>query len=145
MGNIYENYPSIFDSYIDYYFKKKLAYSFIKVSQEELLAFFIEEKKKLVLYFSSRRKEANKIKIEIFKGDDASKIYETNFGSSPYSSFKVNPFSLNKKKELFIFVVTDEKSNKYMNHFYKNIEGISYKKYLSNMKKWCLIKLRKLK
>lgn len=71
--------------------------------------------------------------------------YETTFVSAPYSSLKVNSFPLNKKKELLILVATDKKANKYMNHFYKNMEGISYKEYLSNLKKWGLIKLGKMK
>lgn len=129
--NLLDGWPQISDAVVDYYFSKKLAYSYIKSSQQESLFLMDEKEDEIVLYLSSSLQKEHTYEYEIIDGYDNDKIImKGRITSKPNASIIVSKLNKDDALHFYIIKYKDENNNEYLNHFHTNIIGIDLNNYL---------------
>ena len=137
--NIIDGWPQVSDAIVDYYFSKKKAYNYIKISQKPTLLMMNEDEDALNLYCVSSENIDHKITYQIIDAYQDKIIDEGEIISKHRNSFIVKNIIANNKTLLIIKYV-DESGNECINHFHTNIIDINFKKYVRSMKKYGLLK-----
>lgn len=136
--NLLDGWPQISDAIVDYYFDKKLAYEYVKRSQDDLLL-LMDEDKELDLYVSNRLGIGKEVTATVFDAKTKGILFSEKVNIHPYSSKKIHSFPHNEEKKLFILRLVDENGKVYWNHFYTNIISIDFGEYVSLMRKLHLL------
>lgn len=137
--NLLDGWPQVSDAIVDYYFDKKLAYEYVKRSQDDLLL-FMDEGENLDLFVSNRLGVGKEVTATVFDAKTKEVLLSENISVHPYSSKKIHSFSRDDEKKLFILRLADESGKVYWNHYYSNILSIDFDDYVSLMRKWHLLK-----
>lgn len=135
--NLLDGWPQISDAVVDYYFCKKLAYSYIKRSQQPVCLMFDEpDKNNMITMYAVNECGYDRIieyKItEIYSGEITAngKIKAKSDLSVP-----VINLSVEDDEQKFYLIEWTDGENTYKNHYCTNLINIDYKKYLSAAKK----------
>ncbi len=132
--NLIDGWPQISDAVVDYYFTKKLAYSYIKRSQAPVCIIAAEPDaggEIPVFAVNDLNKETIiSYKIKDIKGE---MIFEGEYNAPPDSSEMILkiPDKNSGRRIVLIEWVVDGKA--YSNHYIEDIRGISYSEYLGFM------------
>jgi len=134
--NILDGWPQVSDAIVDYYFDKKLAYYYIKKSQQPILVFIDESKEKEKIYLSSLDSGSHFISYSITDAFDNTFVLEgkTYFGSKACQL--LNEFKNDGKKHFYIIKYCLDGNIKCLNTFYTNIINIDYNQYVKVLKKY---------
>ena len=136
--NLIDGWPQISDAIVDYYFSKKLAYDYIKKSQQATLLIMNEEDDELRLYCVSSERYKKKLSYEIIDAYNDTLVDKGEITTKPRDSFIVKNIKADDKT-LLIIKFKDEKGNEIINHFHTHIIDIDLYKYINAMKKYGLI------
>lgn len=132
--NLLDGWPQVSDAVVDYYFTKKLAYSFIRRSQEPLCLMIDEPENGVHQLFGASDLQKNAdITYTVTNITDGKEITSGSVKIPANSSAPVCTLSLESKKFYLIEWTLDGK--KYSNHYFTDIIDIDYDEYMSALKK----------
>lgn len=134
--NILDGWPQISDAIIDYYFDKKLAYNYIKKSQQDLLLFIDENEDNETLYVSSLNDADLDIKYEIIDGYVDKIVKSGTLKVKARESKAFDSFINDKKHHFYILKYETSDGKKYFNTFHTNIIKIQLNRYEEVLKKF---------
>lgn len=134
--NLLDGWPQISDAVVDYYFCKKLAYNYIKRSQNPLCLMFGEpQDKKIRLYAVNDLQRDCEVKYkvtEMYGGIVAAQGCKT---AAADSSVIFDYIDVDENDRKFYFIEWECGGEKHKNHYCTNLCGINYEKYCEAMKK----------
>ena len=135
--NLLDGWPQISDAVVDYYFTKKLAYDFIKNSQQPLCLMFDEpdEENKLNLFVANEIPQDKTFSYKVIRINDnvvvcSNKATVAASGILQLDAVTVDP----DKKEMFL-IEWEYDGNTGYNHFVNNIRGIDFNTYIDFLNK----------
>ena len=135
--NLLDGWPQISDAVVDYYFTKKLAYDFIKNSQQPLCLMFDEpdEENKLNLFVANEIPQDKTFSYKVIRINDnvvvcSNKATVAASGILQLDAVTVDP----DKKEMFL-IEWEYDGNTGYNHFVNNIRGIDFDTYIDFLNK----------
>lgn len=132
--NLMDSWPTFSDAIVDYYFTKKLAYHYIKRSQNPVCLIFDEPKNGILpLYAVSEYPDSKKLSFTVTNLTTGEKRMsgsaETEYGKAvPLGSIR-----LNDGEKSFYLIEWECDGKKYSNHYMTNIADIDYKEYLDRI------------
>ena len=135
--NIIDGWPQISDSVVDYYFSKKLAYYYIKRSQNSNLLMMNEDPDGLNMYCVSLDNEKHNLEYQIIDAYQDKVLYRGVVTTKPNSSFIAKKIKISDKT-LLIIKYKDERQHEYINHFHTKIKDIDLYKYIDAIKRYNL-------
>ncbi len=135
--NLLDGWPQISDAVVDYYYVKKLAYDYIKNSQQPLCLMFDEptNDNKLNLFVANEIPQDKIFSYKVTRINDGTVVCSgkntvESSGILQLDTVTVDP----DKKEMFL-IEWEFDGNTYRNHFINNIRGIDYDTYIDFLNK----------
>lgn len=133
--NLLDGWPQISDAVVDYYFTKKLAYYYIRRSQEPVCLMFAEpENGILPLFGVNDTKEKAELSYKVTRLSDGKTLLSGKAILEPDSALKIATLEADNEKEFYL-IEWEKDGKKYMNHYFTNIIDIDYEKYIEAVKK----------
>jgi beta-mannosidase len=136
--NIMDGWPQISDAVVDYYFCKKLAYHYIKRSQNPLCLIFDEPEndgKAISLYAVNEHSENKKISYRVTDLTE-NKVVASGTGlGEGESSTLLCTVPIKPDEKHFYFIEWECNGEKGTNHYMTNIIDIDYKEYMGYIEK----------
>lgn len=136
--NIVDGWPQISDAVVDFYFTKKLAYHYIKRSQNPLCLMFDEpEGQTLSLYAVSEFPQDTRIHYSVKILPDNREVLSGSVTVMADSSRVIDRLTIEPGEQRFYLIewYTDEEPETIMqNHYFTNLLNIDYRAYLDCIK-----------
>ncbi len=133
--NLLDGYPTHSNAVVDYYFVKKLAYYFIKRSQQPLALMFDEPKgNSLSLYAVSELNCDKKVSFTVTDITKNQQLVSKTVTVKKGDSFVVCKLKNIKDKD-FLLISYEYDGLKFSNHYMCNMPNIDFKSYMSDLKK----------
>ena len=136
--NIMDGWPQISDSVIDYSFIKKLAYYYIKRSQNKTLLAFKEDNHDLKLYFINDLNSKISINFEVIDAINDEIVLKGTASCENYSSKEIFSFK-NYLTQKYYILKWHFDGNTFINHYVSNIKPISLELYSNTLEKYELL------
>lgn len=134
--NLIDGWPQISDAVVDYYGYKKLAYHYIKRSQEPLCFIFAEpENGILPLRAVNDLQEDKKVRFSVTDIISGEKLIESVITAKADSVTPVWNKDMTEGEKRFYLIEWELDGVKYKNHYFTNIIDIDYDCYKECMKK----------
>lgn len=135
--NLLDGWPQISDAVVDYYFTKKLAYDFIKNSQQPLCLMFDEpnEQDKIVLFAANEIPSEKEFKYCVTRLNDDTVVAKGNAIVSASGILKLDEVDINPASKETFLIEWEYDGIKGRNHFINNIRGIDYNAYIDFLNK----------
>ncbi len=135
--NLLDGWPQISDAVVDYYFTKKLAYDYIKNSQQPLCLMFDEpdENNKINLFVASEIPQDKTFSYKVIRINDNVVVCS---GESPVEAsgiLQLDAVTIDPDKKEMFLIEWEFDGNTYRNHFINNIRGIDYDTYIDFLNK----------
>ena len=135
--NLLDGWPQISDAVVDYYFTKKLAYDFIKNSQQPLCLMFDEpdENNKINLFVANEIPQDKTFSYKVTRINDNVVVCS---GESPVEAsgiLQLDAVTVDPDKKEMFLIEWEFDGNTYRNHFINNIRGIDYDTYIDFLNK----------
>ncbi len=133
--NLIDGWPQVSDAVVDYYGIKKLAYHYIKRSQQPVCFIFDEPNEgKLPLYVVNDLQEDKKVHYKVTDLTEGKLLFEGDITAKADSVTAVlNKETEEGEKHFYLVEWTGDVCGK--NHYFTNIIDISYESYVDAMKK----------
>lgn len=133
--NLVDGWPQVSDAVVDYYYTKKLAYHYIKRSQNPICLMFDEPEKDNVidLYAVNDLQKDCELSYKVTDVLEDKTVLLGNACAAADSSVKIASLNSETRKFYLIEWVIDGKT--YKNHYFTNIIDISYRDYLKAIEK----------
>ncbi|MBE6725699.1 MAG: hypothetical protein E7576_11015 [Ruminococcaceae bacterium] len=132
--NLIDGWPQISDAIVDYYFDKKLAYDYIRRSQQPLCLMFGEpENGSLTLYAVNDTRERKTFSCTV-EDDRGNAILSGTFTAASDESVPVAKIPATEEKRYFLIRWNDG-SGERMNHYFANVCGIDFLYYKTLLNK----------
>ena len=134
--NLIDGWPQISDAVVDYYGCKKLAYHYIKRSQNPLCFIFAEpEDGKLPLRVVNDLQEDKKVSFKVTDLTNDEVLIESTITAKADSVTPIWNKDMIEDEKRFYLIEWELDGVKYKNHYFTNIIDIDYDYYVSCMKK----------
>ena len=134
--NLLDGWPQVSDAVVDYYFTKKLAYHYIKRSQNPVCFMFDEPKgNTLDFYGVNDLPEASYAEYTVTNITDDKEVLRGEILLNADSSSKIGSISIKDGEQCFYLIKWTVSGKEYKNHYYTNIINIDYNRYMKEMKK----------
>ena len=134
--NLIDGWPQFSDAVVDYYGIKKLAYSYIKRSQNPVLLAFDEPKDgKLSLYAVNEFNADKPLKFRVTDLTDVKVVMEGEALAKAESSVCIGALTVNEEDKRFLYIEWEIDGECHSNHYMTNIIDIDYAEYLSYIEK----------
>ena len=134
--NLIDGWPQISDAVVDYYGCKKLAYHYIKRSQNPLCFIFAEpEDGKLPLRVANDLQEDKKVSFKVTDLTNDEVLIESTVVAKADSVTPIWNKDMIEDEKRFYLIEWELDGVKYKNHYFTNIIDIDYDYYVSCMKK----------
>nr|MBQ4318948.1 glycoside hydrolase family 2 [Clostridia bacterium] len=139
--NLIDGWPQISDAVVDYYYCRKLAYHYIKRSQQAVCMIFDEPTgNTLPLHIVNDTDDTFTVTYKVTNLDTGAELINTACTAEAHDSVKVWNMNIEDGEKNFYYIewsYTDRNGNTVngANHYMTNILDISYDKYIENMKK----------
>lgn len=137
--NLIDGWPQFSDAVVDYYYSKKLAYEYIKRSEQPFIIMVDEMSdwgQNIVCANSTLSSESGHVKITELNNDTV--IFETEYTASPNSNTVIGKIdTMYSDKVMLLIEWTDEKGNRSINTYlcgFPAFELDEYKKWLTKIK-----------
>lgn len=134
--NLLDGWPQVSDAVVDYYFTKKLAYHYIKRSQNPVCFMFDEPSNNIILLYAvndlpyDADAEYSVINLSADK-----LVLSGNIHIPADMSVKADELTINDGEKSFYLIEWKIDGKVYKNHYFTNIIDIDYKEYLSQIQK----------
>jgi len=133
--NLIDGWPQISDAVVDYYHDKKLAYHYIKRSQNDFCMMFDEPKDGYLQLFAVNDTENIKnIKFNV-KDDNGNIICSGEFKIDKHISIPIEKITTPSEIGKFYFIEWDDGNKTGENHYTANIKGVNFGYYKKQLKK----------
>lgn len=133
--NIVDGWQQISDAVVDYYFCKKLAYHYIKRSQNEVCLMFDEPKNNVLsLYAVSELQKDIHVRYTVTDFTDGKVVLSGDSAVYANLSREIDRFTIEegeKKFYLIEWVRSDQPEITHKNHYFTNIIDIDYNAYMT--------------
>ncbi len=130
--NLIDGWPQVSDAVVDYYYTKKLAYSYIKRSQQPVCLMFDEpENNKICLYAVNDLPENKTVSYKVTNLHTNTEVISGTVTVNADSSECIGFTDCNGTDKIFYLIEWWINGQKYSNHYFTNIIDIDYKKYIS--------------
>ncbi len=134
--NLLDGWPQVSDAVVDYYFVKKLAYSYIKRSQNPVCLMFDEPRNgKISLYAVNDLQKNFEVSYTVTEMYGGKVMLHGNKTVTADSSVELDSIGIEENEQKFYFIEWEINGKKYKNHYCTNLLGIDYGKYMSAMTK----------
>jgi len=139
--NLIDGWPQISDAIVDYYYVKKLAYHYIKRSQQAVCMIFDEPTgTQLPLHIVNDTDGRYTVNYKVTDLSSGKELINTSCTAEPHESVKVWNMNIESDEKKFYFIewnYVDQSGNTVSgkNHYMTNILDIAYDEYIENMKK----------
>ena len=137
--NLLDGWPQVSDAVVDYYFTKKLAYHFIKRSQEPVCLMFDEPSDGMcnlvaVNDLPQGKELSYTVKRILNDGEGLAVLSGTTYLEND-SATVINRMPVSDDEKAFYLIEWKMDGHCYQNHYFTNIINIDYHKYLDALKK----------
>ncbi len=130
--NLLDGWPQISDAVVDYYFTKKLAYHYIKRSQQPFCLMFDEPVNgKISLYAVNDTQTDIMADFTVTEMYSENKVLSSSVMSKANTSTKTAEIKTDGNNREFFLIEWNLNETAYKNHFCTDLLGTDYKKYLS--------------
>ena len=134
--NLADGWPQLSDAIIDYYGIKKLAYSYIKRSQQPVCLMFDEPiDDRIQLYGVNDTQSEVNLKYKVTRLDDGKELLNGSAQLAADLSAPVAEIEVKSDQKDFLLIEWEIDGKHYTNHYFTNIIQIDYEGYLSNLEK----------
>lgn len=134
--NLLDGWPQISDAIVDYYFTKKLAYDYIKRSQQPLCLMFDEPNDDIMTLCVSNDLPMNKsFSYKVTNVTEGVEVLNGFFSVNADSSDKITQVKIKNDEHCFYYIEWEVDGKKFSNHYFTNPLNIDYKAYKSAMEK----------
>ena len=131
--NIVDGWPQISDAVVDYYYTKKLAYHYIKRSQNPVCLMFDEPKDgKIDLYAANELEKDVHLSYTVKRLPDGKPVLSGSVTAFADRSYVIDRLSIEPDEKNFYLIEwkIDGEETTHKNHYFTNILDIDYKAYL---------------
>lgn len=133
--NLVDCWPQISDAVVDYYYDKKIAYEFIKRSQEPLAIIMREPKDGfLTLVASNEFSEEKQVKFKVTDIEDNTLLFEDCVKVAANGNTPLRKIAFNSSETHFYLFEWEYDGRKYKNHYVSGKAPYDFKTYLSRLK-----------
>lgn len=134
--NLLDGWPQVSDAVVDYYFTKKLAYHYIKRSQNPVCFMFDEPKDNVLdLYGVNDLPEAAYAEYTVTNITEDKEVLRGEILLKSDASSKIGSISIKDGEQCFYLIKWIVNGREYKNHYYTNIINIDYNRYIEGMNK----------
>lgn len=134
--NLIDGCPQISDAVVDYYYCKKLAYHYIKRSQEPLALMFDEpENGILTLYAVNDLTRNAEFTYKVTDMTEGEVVFEGKGFAPADSSSSLCSLGIKENEKHFYLIEWKIDGESYSNHYMTNIRDIDYSEYMGYIKK----------
>ena len=134
--NLIDGWPQISDAVVDYYGIKKLAYSYIKRSQEPICMMFDEPKGNILpLHAVNEFDHDEMLKYEITDLTSGKTVVSSTALAEANSSVCVYKVEIKPEEKHFYLIKWELDGKTYSNHYMTNLKDIDYTEYLGYIEK----------
>lgn len=135
--NMLDGWPQMSDAVVDYFFEKKLAYYYIKRSQQPF-ALMIDEMKdwNYTLIATNDTLEPKTGKYKVFDIDDGKVLAEGEYNVDKNSNKKLGEIPLYYSDKKFLVIEWEENGAKKYNHYLCGMPGFDFETYKNWLEKY---------
>lgn len=135
--NLLDGWPQISDAVVDYYFTKKLAYDFIKNSQQPLCLMFDEpdESNKINLFVANEIPQDKTFSYKVTRTNDATVVCSGEATVNANGILQLDAVTVDPDKKEMFLIEWEYDGNSGYNHFVNNIRGIDFNTYIDFLNK----------
>lgn len=130
--NLLDGWPQISDAVVDYYYAKKLAYHYIKRSQQPVCLMFDEpENGHIALYGVNDLPEKKVVSYRVYRveGEELKTVMYGKVCLAADSSMELAKLYIEENEKSFYLIEWEMGDEIYKNHYFTNIIDIDYKAY----------------
>ncbi len=134
--NLVDGWPQFSDAVVDYYLSKKLAYHYIKRSQNPVCLMFDEPKDGSISLYAVNEFDTDKQITYTVTDLTAGKVVASGKATAiAESSAKIDKVGIKAEEKHFYLIKWELDGVEYSNHFITNIIDLDYAEYLENLQK----------
>jgi hypothetical protein len=133
--NLIDGWPQFSDAVVDYYGVKKLAYSYIKRSQEPVCMMFDEPKDNMLPLILCSEGVASEVKYKVTNLTESKTVAEGTATADADASVRVELIPIKEGEKNFYLIEWEISGVCYTNHYVTNVRDLDYKEYLSYLEK----------
>ena len=134
--NLIDGWPQVSDSVVDYYYCKKLAYKYIKRSQNPICLMFDEPKDNtLDLYGVNDLPADATAEYTVTNITENKEVLRGTIRLKADTSEKIAEISIREGEQCFYLIEWNVNGQSGRNHYYTNIRNIDYNRYMDEIKK----------
>lgn len=135
--NVLDGWPQFSDAVVDYYHCRKLAYHYIKRSQNPICLMFDEPENNILSLYVANETFCNKaFAYKVTNITDNKVVLEGSAIAFANSSAKIGTLPIREdEKKFYLIEWTDDKGATHKNHYFTNVINIDYDEYMSALKK----------
>lgn len=135
--NLLDGWPQISDAVVDYYFTKKLAYDYIKNSQQPLCLMFDEpnEENRITLYAANEIPAAQTFRYKVTRMNDATVVCNGESQVEASGILKLDSIPADPENRDMLLIEWEYEGKSGRNHFINNIRGIDFNTYIDFLNK----------
>ena len=135
--NLIDGWPQISDAIVDYYYIKKLAYGYVRNSQQPLCMMFDEPQDgKITLYAANEFPKAHTLTYRVTRISDGKTVCEGCCDVEAHGLTCADSAMISAvERAWYLIEWHDENGNTGRNHYVTNIQGINYDAYVDALEK----------
>ena len=134
--NLLDGWPQVSDAVVDYYFTKKLAYGYIKRSQNPLcLMFDVSQNGEIALYAVNDLQNDAAVSYTVSEMNSGKVILNGKATVKADAAAVLEKIRTDGEEQSFYYIQWETDGRQYQNHYCPHLPGIRYDAYLSAMKK----------
>ncbi len=134
--NLIDGWPQVSDAIVDYYYSKKLAYHYIKRSQNPVCLMFDEPADgKIALYGVNDLTEAKQISYSVTNLTTGEQVLSGSAQLAAESSAAINGLPVTEEEQNFYLIEWKMDGKVYKNHFHTNLLDVSFEAYMDAIAK----------
>lgn len=143
LWNMAEGWPELSEAFVDYYFDLKLAYHYVKQSQQPLCMMMDETDKGVLLGLVNDTAKAETVRYKVTDALKGTILYEGECDVE--ANGLVNVLYDNRKERTYYNIEWETDSVKGKNHFVSNIQGITLAEYTKALQNcgWDILSIAK--
>ena len=133
--NLVDGWPQVSDAIVDYYFTKKLAYHYIKRSQEPVCLMFDEPEENMIALFGvndlPRDCRLHFTVKKVLPGAEPEVVLTGQAALKADSSVEIGKLAISEGEKCFYLIEWELNGKTYKNHYFTNIIDIDYAGYVN--------------
>ncbi len=128
--NLIDGWPQVSDAVVDYYYRKKLAYNYIKTSQEPVCLMFDEpDGDSFSLYASNEYYDDVTVDYTVKDAESGEMLLSGTARIPAASTVMINSLKAGTDGQRFLLIEWVKDGVKYKNHYVTNIKGVDFRRY----------------